>query len=823
MLSIGKLRLGREDYYLASVARGTKEYYTAHGDAPGQWIASSTKSLGLSGEVAGDDLRTVLAGTDPYSGDSLGSSRRTRPGFDLCFSAPKSVSLLFAFGDTAVRARVVEAHESAVAASLDYLEREACWVRRGHAGARRIRADGFIAAAFRHRTSRAGDPQLHTHVLVANAARGTDGRWSALDAHFLYWHAKTAGYLYQAHLRHDLGRQLGVRWGPVVSGSAELIGIPSRVLKAFSQRRDEIKQEMAERGVTGRHGAQVATLATRQPKDHDTDIASLQLEWEHRAAALGFDPAEFRSLVGRNVEPEAIVIDHVELAEALTTSASTFERADTLRAVAERARAGATVEQVEANSDAFLASDRVVRLADGVYTTPQMLRLENAILTNAQSRLRAGTGVTDPAIVEAELAARLRLSNEQARMVRLITGSGNGVDVVLGAAGAGKTSGLECARAAWETSGYHVIGVALAARAAAELQAQSGIGSGTLDALLTALDQAGSQLPARAVVVLDEAGMVDTRRLARLLAHANAADAKVVLVGDDHQLPEIEAGGAFAALLRRLPAVVLTENRRQEDPIDRRTLAELRTGNAEAAVQRLVANGRIAIVDSAEAAREQMVRDWLAARTNGEDAVMLAVRRVDVHELNRLARTQLIATGEVHDAGIDDNGREFAVGDRVMALSNRHGLGVVNGARGTLSAAGETGVTVRFDDGATVSLPASYLEAGHLTHAYATTIHKAQGMTCDRALVLASDALFQEAGYTALSRGRKENRLYLVAPDPPDVDVGHGVYGARDDPLDGLVSALEHSRRKHLALDRLVHASPAPAAAPPAPGIGIGP
>ena len=237
-----------------------------------------------------------------------------------------------------------------------------------------------------------------------------------------------------------------------------------------------------------------------------------------------------------------------------------------------------------------------MRLAQGVYSTMQMLRLERGLVTNAQARLGAGVAVVSPAIIDAELTARPRLSDEQARMVRQLTSSGNGVDIVLGVAGAGKTSGLECARAAWESSGHHLFGVALAARAAAELDAQSGIASRTLDSFLTTLDRGHQRLPARAVLVVDEAAMVDTRRLARLLDHASTADAKVVLVGDDHQLPEIEAGGAYSGLLRRLPAVVLAENRRQHDPIDRQALAELRTGNAEAAVQRLMANGRITLV-----------------------------------------------------------------------------------------------------------------------------------------------------------------------------------------------------------------------------------
>jgi ATP-dependent exoDNAse (exonuclease V) alpha subunit len=299
--------------------------------------------------------------------------------------------------------------------------------------------------------------------------------------------------------------------------------------------------------------------------------------------------------------------------------------------------------------------------------------------------------------------------------------------------------------------------------------------------------------------------------------HADAARAKVVLVGDDQQLPEIGVGGAFSSLVRRLPAFVLAENRRQHDPDERRALTELRTGNAAAAVERMITNGRIAFVESVEGAREEMVRDWMRAYRAGEDVVMLAFGRADVRELNALARDQLVDEGTINNTG-----ERFSVGDRVMSLGNRKWLGIVNGARGSV-VADDGGLTVRFDDGTTVDLPPSYIEAGHLAHAYASTIHKAQGMSCDRAFVLGSGALFREAGYTALSRGRKENRLYVVAPEPPDVDVGHGVYGARDDPVDDLVRALEHSQRKHLAVDRLVRASPSRLPELDAPSIGIEP
>ena len=794
VLSIAKLRVDAEAYYLELVASGVDEYYSERGEVPGRWVGTAVEGLGLGGQVGGEDLRAVLAGRDPRRA-TLASPRKV-PGFDLTFSAPKSVSVLFALTEREVATRVVAAHDLAVTAALGYLEREACRVRRGHAGARQLAGDGFVAAAFRHRTSRAGDPQLHTHVLVANLARGSDGAWSALDARLLYRHLRTAGYLYQAQLRDGLTRQLGIVWGPVTRGSAEIAGIPKAVLQAFSRRRAEITEAMAQHGTTSRRGAQIAALATRQPKDHHTSASQLRGEWHRRASALGFDPTATLALVGRAPTRAIPSVDESELAHAATLETASFDRRDVLRTVAERAAAGATVEQLERRADRFLTGPSVVHLAEGLYTTPEMLRLEAAILTHAQRRTGAGLGLVPAEVRASVLRDRLGLSHEQTRMVDYLTASGHGVDVVLGVAGSGKTQALEAAHAAWRAAGHHTIGVALAARAAAELQARSNIPAGTLDALLHDLERHAGGLPGRSVVVLDEAGMVGTRKLARLLAHADAAHAKVVLVGDPRQLPEIEAGGAYAALARHLPAVTLTQNRRQRDPVDRQVLAELRRGDATAAIQRLRHHGRLTTTETPEAAREQMVADWHAARHAGHDTLMLAVRRGDVEKLNQLARHQLLATGQIQPDGITARGRNFSVGDRVMALSNRRYLNVVNGDRGTITAASEQRVEITLDRGPNVTLPGAYLHAGHLTHAYALTIHKAQGLTCDRALVLASRALHQEAGYTALSRGRIENRLYVpsgshrtwtsgTASEEPETIPWSDRFGARVLPAQG--------------------------------------
>jgi hypothetical protein len=193
---------GRVDA-IDSIGEGGEEYYLGGTDAPGVWLGTGSAQLGLAGAVDGPELRSVLAGLDPRDGTPLRSGRGgvRVAAFDLTSSAPKSVSVVFGVGDREVRDAVRRAHERAVREALAYVEQSAAFVRRGLAGAEVMQADGLVAAGFRHRTSRVGDPQLHTHVLVANLGRGTDGRWSALDGRRIYAHARTASFVYQAVLR----------------------------------------------------------------------------------------------------------------------------------------------------------------------------------------------------------------------------------------------------------------------------------------------------------------------------------------------------------------------------------------------------------------------------------------------------------------------------------------------------------------------------------------------------------------------------------------------------------------------------------------------
>jgi hypothetical protein len=288
-------------------------------------------------------------------------------------------------------------------------------------------------------------------------------------------------------------------------------------------------------------------------------------------------------------------------------------------------------------------------------------------------------------------------------------------------------------------------------------------------ALLRDLERPAGGLPQGAVLVVDEAGMVPTRQLVKLLDAVESAEGKLVLVGDHRQLPELEAGGAFRALVQRGLAVELTENRRQREAWERRALDLLRDGRAEPAVAAYVSHGRIHVADTAAGAREWLVADWHAAAHAG-DTVMIAHRRSDVADLNRGARELLRNDGALGDTELRLPGGEFAVGDAVVIKRNDQRLGVTNGERGVVTAIDAAGqqLAVRLGK-VVVKLDHNFLatRSAHgdpsLLHSYAITCHVAQGLTVDRAFVLADDGLTSELGYTALSRGRHSNHLYLAA------------------------------------------------------------
>ena len=328
MLTVGKIGGSDADgrtagYYTASVASGRDDYYTGKGEAPGEWFGEGAARLGLEGEIDAEEFRrVVMEGVDPRSKEVLREPVGDKPvrGLDMTFSAPKSVSLLFHLGGRDISGAVRQAHDESVEAALGYMERDACVVRSGKAGrdGKHVGA-GFVGGLFRHRTSRALDPQLHTHAVVANLAERLDGRHVALDAAAIFQQAKTGGYLYQAELRARLTAYLGVGWGPVRKGMAEIGGVPAAVLDHFSKRRAQIVEATDGLGRTAR---QRAALDTR-PAKTTVDLGALVAQWHAVAAELGFDAVELEALVGRAQPPAGPSRKALrQLAETLRASAA---------------------------------------------------------------------------------------------------------------------------------------------------------------------------------------------------------------------------------------------------------------------------------------------------------------------------------------------------------------------------------------------------------------------------------------------------------------------------------------------------------------------
>jgi conjugative relaxase-like TrwC/TraI family protein len=781
MLSLGKIALGQHRYYEQQVAQGADDYYAGRGEAPGEWVGAGADALGLSGPVSADQFNALIAGRDPNEPSApLRSRSAGRPptvaALDLTFSAPKSVSVLAAVAPDEVTAELILAHEEALRAALAYLEETAVRVRRGIDGERVRQGGGLIAAAYRHRMSRALDPQLHTHVVAANLTRGPDGRYTALHGTPLYRAAKTAGFLYQAHLRALISERLGLQWGPVHTGAADLLEVPDAVLEEFSKRRHEMLREAQAGGIgmDSKAGAESLAIATRDRKRYGVDTHTWRDEVRARAGELGLGSREVArlvhegrelaaNLVERHAVDEQALGDRLASSDGLTERANTFDAGAVLQQFAAAAQAGALVAEVRARGGRFARRPDVLPTRRGEMTTAELACCERRLIEAAVARAGTRSGLVDPRLVERKLATESRaLTNEQTAAVRVAVSSGDGVTVIEALAGTGKTHTAGALRRIYESAAYEVIGIAPTGRAARELSERAEITSRTLDRVLVDLDRLDGGLPKRCAVIFDEAGMAPTRLTDRLLRAAERAGAKVIAIGDPGQLSSVQAGGWLGALGRELGSVRLTEIMRQRDPVERRALAALHDGCASRYVEWAEQAGRIDTFADPSGACERAIAEWAqaAAVLGPSDAVMIARENDTRAALNHAARQLWRALGLLGEDRSYGPVR-VAVGDRVICRRNDGLIDVDNGMRGTVRHVEADRVVIDTDSGLVRELPADYASE-HLEHAYSLTGHGMQGGTVEQAFAVASPRdLTAGWSYTALSRARGETRLFI--------------------------------------------------------------
>jgi Ti-type conjugative transfer relaxase TraA len=778
----------------AAAQGGPEDYYSESGNQAGQWIGRGADALGLT-TYKREHFEAVLAGRHPQTGEQLGRVGGTgarRPGYDLTFSAPKSVSAIWAVADSTRRTEIELAQAKAVESTLLYIEKNLLVGRRGKAGAE-VENVEMVAATFQHGTSRAGDPDLHTHSIIANLARRSDGSFGAIEAADLYKHKMMLGAIYRAQLAEQL-RELGYEI-QADKDSFKVAHVPDELCKQWSSRRSQIEAALAERGIESAKSAEIAALSTRSSKQA-TDRAELLKRWSKEAAEHGFTAESVHNIA--KAQPAQKEIDTARVLSELTQQQSVFQRKDLFRALAIQCQtAGGGLTRVEMLADELLRGQEIVRLRDSngkiFFTTQEMRAIEAGMLDSA-ARLAAETryALRNNNIVTAlqkfEEQNGFALSDEQQKAVRHICQSG-GIALVQGGAGTGKSTMLQAARIAWQNAGFHVRGAALAGKAAEGLQQSAGIPSQTLHSLLHELQTGEKALSNKDIVVIDEAGMIGSRQMSQLLKHARNAGAKVVLVGDARQLQAIDAGGAFKALQAAVGAAELHDIRRQRDQADRAMVNALATGRASEALEALQAAGRLHAAPDKAQAMQSMVERWSVERdpTQPGESLMLAGTRAEVRTLNELARQQMRKAGYIWGAEIELNAHNFAEGDRVLFTRNSKALGVKNGTLGTLQKIEhhQKGfyLQVKTDDGQIVRIDPREYE--HLQHGYAISTHKAQGVTVTRAYVLANEGMTdREWMYVAGSRHRESLHVYADLDTASDLE-----------------SLIERSRQKGTSLD----------------------
>ena len=550
--------------------------------------------------------------------------------------------------------------------------------------------------------------------------------------------------------------------------------------------------------------ARLAALDIDARVDHRSfDQQGIDLEPQHKIGPAGArrlergedaERAEDHRRIARENGDKIITNPQIAI-DAITRQQATFTHRD-LAAFVHRHSDGK--EQFDRAISAVRASPELVALGkDGYgqerFTCRDMMaveaRLEQTAGELSGARRHGVTGQSRTAALAAAETRGLVLSGEQREAFAHVTGK-EALASVVGYAGSGKSAMLGVARAAWEADGYTVRGAALSGIAAENLESGSGIASRTLASLEHHWGQGRDLLTGRDVLVIDEAGMIGSRQLERMLSAAKDAGAKVVLVGDTEQLQAIEAGAAFRSIAERLGAVEITQVRRQHEDWQRDATRALATGRTGAAIDAYDQRGMVYGAETREQARAALIDRWERDRQATPDAsrIILTHTNAEVGELNELARGRLREAGELGDdvcLTAERGERHFAAGDRIMFLKNERGLGVKNGTLGTVAEVTTDRLSARLDDGRRVAFDLK--DYAHVDHGYAATFHKAQGVTVDRAHVLATPGMDRHAAYVALSRHR----------DGVDLHYGRDDFAGRDQ----LARTLSRERAKDMASD----------------------
>jgi conjugative relaxase-like TrwC/TraI family protein len=861
MLSISSARTaeGATSYYtsLEADAKGAPgEYYAKEG--AGYWMGKGAQTLGLVGEVTREDFKHLAQGYDPTHGDALAQNAGDpdrRAGWDLTFSAPKSVSVAWSIADPETRQVIEAAHAKAVAQAFDFMQGKAGFVRTGKEGYTLEQA-GLAAAAFQHGTSREQDAQLHTHVFVMNSGIREDGRAASLASEKLFEYKMAAGAAYQVSLAHEM-REAGFKQERDGENSFRLQAIPHSLEYETSTRRNQIEEALKEKGASGGKAAAVASLETRKAKEViERDV--LATKWTEQAARHGITAADVRpdnqpttteksyecqpnreiNLSERSFEqaptlgsasldslssvPEFNVAADRHAAgpdsEKLLPShayadvdAGRENGVDRLRRPDDEPRSAPTVAdalKLATEHDAILRDsqiclaafrcsvtatdlDQARRLAEQTkaeavrverldgkhdprgqrFTTPELMRAERDVINIAQRRgdetgFVLEKGVAEAAAQRTAEAKGYSLNDEQRAVLDTVTGERGGVHVVIGDAGAGKSTTMYAVREAYEAEGFKVIGASSGTKASLELMESAKIESTSLAKLHYDLQAGRQELDNKTVIVVDEAGMVDSRTMAWVQRTAEAEGAKVVLVGDDKQIQPVGPGATFRHLAELPEAKTshLEENQRQKQEHEREAVGLVKEGHAVTALGIYAAHGQLHVAPTFKEAAAAVAEHQVAniEKYGAEKTVAIAATRVEVAGINEAVRDKLKEGGALTDPQEVKTAHgkiELAEGDRVLFTKPDKGGEYANSDIGTIKSTDGNIITVQIDrTKETIDIDASKAD---FQHGYCMTAHRTQGATLEAVTAYTNSNVSRELGYVMLTRDKQEVSIVM--------------------------------------------------------------
>jgi conjugative relaxase-like TrwC/TraI family protein len=800
-------------------------YYLEPGEPPGVWFGNGAAALGLGDVFDPHSFIAVMAGAHPYDPDcALGGvyTEKSVRGFDVTCSAPKSVSVLFGLGDEYVRNEVTGAHDAAVSALAGWIEAHAHTRYRVGGEVCVLDAEGIVAARFRQHTSRALDPQVHTHLVIANRVQSPDGRWLALDARLIKKDQRSLSAIYHAGLRAELTARLGVRWNVPVNGIAEIADVPVEVLAEFSSRTADVRARIEVKldrfvDTMGREPTvrerwrleREAAVDSRPAKAGQVDATVLHDGWVAQTLALGRDPAALvADVIGQAIERQevneadrGVMIDeamtamgerqsswrptelHRELGalvptDTATTATDIVELLDDLtdQIVATRCvdLSKPVPEYVRVRKDGRPITESVL---DRALSTQVILDQEQALMGWVDRRLLFD-GLDNP---QAITQSARPLDSAQARAACAVAGHAD-IVFIIGPAGTGKTSALAPAVAQLHTEGRPVFGVAPSATAADVLGFETGVLADTVDKLLIEhrLHRAPSpryRLPVGTTLIVDEAGMIPTARLAELADLADVRGWRVVMVGDPMQFTSVGRGGMYGLLTDTFGAIELDRVHRFTHEWERDASLQLRNGNPNVP-DIYNDHGRLHGGTSVQMERAAINR-WAAHRSEGRSVLLMAPTNETVERLNQRAQHHRIRHGELNPTGPHTTAGVYKLyaGDEIATRRNDRGLVTDRGemvrnratwtintihADGAISATGKHG---------TVQLPAAYV-AEHVELGYATTGMGAQGRTVDAAITVLDGPTDVRNLYVPMTRGRETNEAFItVTGEQTAVDV----------------------------------------------------